>query len=66
MELSPSPERHLCCVVGETLEQAGYNTWGFMEPSNFIGEDCGGMNHNVELADILCDVEYPFVCEFET
>jgi len=48
------------------LEQAGYTKWAFGEPTNFIGEDCGGMNNNTELLDILCNVEYPFVCEFET
>jgi len=38
------------------LAQAGYTKWAFMEHSNFVGEDCGSMNINAELVDILCNV----------
>jgi hypothetical protein len=57
---------YLCSVVGETLAEAGYDTFAFMEPTNFSGEDCGGINKNAELVDINCNIKYPFVCEFET
>lgn len=66
MDLSPTSERYFCCVVGENLAQAGYTKWAFMEPTNFPGEDCGGINSNTELVDISCYTPYPFVCEFET
>ena len=64
-DLSPSCEKHLCCVAGQNLAEAGYSTWGFMEPTNFPDENCGGINNNAQLVDLLCTVEYPFICEFE-
>ena len=57
---------YLCCIVGESLAEAGYNEWAFMEPTNFSGEDCGGINNKAELIDIHCNIKYPFVCEYET
>jgi hypothetical protein len=65
MDLCPSSERYTCCVAGQTLAQAGYVQWAFLEPSNFPGEDCGGMKSDALLADISCNIPYPFVCEFE-
>jgi len=64
-DLSPSSERQLSCVAGQSLVEAGYSAWGFMEPTNFEGEDCGGMNNLAQLVDITCTYKYPFVCEYE-
>jgi hypothetical protein len=64
--LARSSEMYLCSVVGETLEEAGYTTWAVLEPTSFANEDCGGINQNVQLLDIRCDVEHPFICEHET
>jgi hypothetical protein len=65
VDLSPSSERHLCCIAGESVAQTGYTTWGLKEPSGFAGEACGGINNYAELLDISCNLPYPFVCEFE-
>jgi hypothetical protein len=58
-------ECYLHSVAGKTIEDAGYTTWAFSEPSNFSNEDCGGINRDAELADISCNVAYPFICEIE-
>ncbi|GFG32905.1 hypothetical protein Cfor_06374 [Coptotermes formosanus] len=59
-------EGHFQTLQCETLEEAGYTTWAVLEPTSFANEDCGGINQNVQLLDIRCDVEHPFICEHET
>lgn len=54
------------CVLGETLEQAGYASWGNNQPDGGENERCGSMFYNGQLNDVSCTtVRCFFICERE-
>ncbi|XP_013146398.1 PREDICTED: C-type mannose receptor 2-like isoform X2 [Papilio polytes] len=53
-------------VMGETLEQAGYASWGNNQPDGGENERCGSMFYNGQLNDVSCTtVRCFFICERE-
>ncbi|XP_049868659.1 macrophage mannose receptor 1-like isoform X2 [Pectinophora gossypiella] len=57
-------------IHGQTLKEAGYNSWSPGEPNNvttaqtgWVGEYCGSIYTSGLLNDIWCDYAVGFICE---
>jgi len=58
-------------VADEPLISTGFYRWGDSQPNNaggnatHPGEDCGSMLTNGGLNDLVCNEQFPFICEHE-
>ncbi|XP_069695697.1 hemolymph lipopolysaccharide-binding protein-like [Periplaneta americana] len=53
-------------IFDKPLNTTGYMKWLGNEPNGGTHEDCGDINRfNGQLADVVCTLELPFICEHE-
>ncbi|CAG5059613.1 unnamed protein product [Parnassius apollo] len=50
-------------IHGQSLREAGYESWGKWQPDNATAEYCGSMFKDSLLNDIWCHCIAPFICE---
>ncbi|KAG8236825.1 hypothetical protein J437_LFUL017282 [Ladona fulva] len=59
-------EGEFITIFGQSLKYTGFNRWSASyEPNGGTSENCGSLHPNGGINDISCNINIPFICEYD-